>query len=224
MFMISVLVLGGVVVLAYVYGVRKQRAWGAPLILVCVVAVITLMILRVASGGRTREMLGAAAQGEQRMVEGERTQAMALLGPLKAQLPPGVVDIFVLGPSAPERNRDWEEGWRRAFSELFGEGGWAYAGYWGPAFGTDAEAVSAAMEQQVSDLATIDLVVVIGGMPDNPSALSIYGLPKQPIVAVILRAGQPTDGARTWLSDGLVDIVAIEEQGKVTTYTKQHLP
>jgi len=205
------------VVVSYLGGVRKGKAWGKIAAALCAVGVLAVAGVKVMNRGPAGEVTTGRSLTE---VEYERAKAIG--AGLKGIVEPGC-RIFILssyGPMGGPGIDQAKDSWNRGLSDGLGDSTFRVVGYYGPAPGT-AESLSQGILQAEEQ---IDVLVSFQGLPQGLLDMSIYAEAEPPRVAAYFHGSPDMAPIRRWLNDGLLDVAVVEQNGVLTTHTPDGSP
>jgi len=211
------------VLAAYGAGVRKQAAWGKPVLALAVIGLIAVVGYKVflAKPAKSFNVVGGS------MTATESGRAKAVAAGLKGLAPDGARALILVGydPRQMVRAyqpslRSWLEGLRDGLEDQTVE----IVGGYGPV-AVEADFLSQGISEIAED---VDIIVSMGGLPADLEDLSIYEMSTPPLVGAVFDARDTTvglDAIRGWLQSGLIQsAVYVNADNEMTAYTESNLP
>jgi len=206
-------------VISYVAGAKKGAAWGKPAAVLCAIALIVLVAVKIMERMGTQGDVPDQAAFERELAAQAERQAEELGEAIRKDLQPGS-RLFLLGYYPVGGAPGWAttlDQWKKGLSRGLGDDTWSMVGYFGPVSHADAGRISAALAEL--DYPP-DAVISFDGVPPKLEDVSFYMARKRPLVAVAFANASDRQRARELLRADLVDVALIE--GSV--YTTANLP
>ena len=197
---------------SYMLGVKKEQAWGRPVLILCVVGVVCVVGVRYVRGRQ-----GGLSLAE-RLPNPTYEVTKRLAGALQPSLPYSP-RIFIITSYAgqPRRMDGYKAQWEKALSEVLGE--WESAGV---TFASQsAEGFSAAVERAEGPIAAI---ISLDPLPADLEKWSIYELAEPPKVGAYFGPNVDLQALRSWLQKGLIQAAVVKQGARLRLYTANDLP
>jgi len=203
------------VIVAYVVGIKGNRAWGKPLLILCLVGLIAVVL--------QRAFIGRARLAERADIDRPaQDSAMLLAQGIKGEVRPGS-RIFFFSPIPPviptQMARYWML-WEKGVNEGLGSTAWQKVHIARPADNTAA----AFSESLLGREGEVDVVLSFVGLPDDLPQMVVYSWAVPPTVAACFPYGADRARVRQWLQEGLIRAAVIQDGGSMKLYTPGQPP
>jgi len=211
------IVLFVVAVLAYALGVRKQAAWGKPVLVICVVALVLVVLDRTSFhvlSGRRGGGGGRETARERQAIE----EPARLLGEaIKPSLPDGGRVLLVArgGSGSAESIRGWQAG----LSQGLGTGNWQVE-----RFMCSPQWTAETLSRELGAKGQYDAIVSFSGLPEGAEQMSIFESASPPKVGAYFSTADQIETIRLMLENGLLVAAVVRTQEGFKVYTPDNLP
>jgi hypothetical protein len=215
------------VLVSYFGGVKGGRAWGTPLLMLCVLGLVVAVVLR-ATGVRRASGSGSA----ERMRGSEPYEAAKLIGEgLKGGLERGArILVFVSNydayPKDPQTYVKTKEDWQRGLAEGLGDDTIQIVGYVIPAEDTSLSYSGFAdyFAMRLRNYPDVAAMVSFTGLPPDIDRMGGYELGTRLKVGAYFSTFISGVPLREWLGKNYVQAAVVKEGRSLKLYTPQALP
>ena len=220
MFWVIVAFLSALLLVSYLAGAKKGRAWGKVVVVLCVLALIGVVLTRALSGPTQRTGAKALATTEQARMR----QAAELLGrELKSLVKPGC-RLLIFAPENSVMGTPLEGAWTDGLCKGLGDTSWKRAGgrllsrAGGESDCVTVEALSEAIAEAAGEF---DAIVSFAGLPvDLEQATAFKPSGQRPVAVAFFPLSSRADMAliRRWIADGRLKAAVVEGEAGLQCY------
>jgi hypothetical protein len=205
------------VIVAYAAGVKREAAWGKPLLVIGVLLLVLVVLDRAVF-----HVVSGAGDGGARPAGGSAREAGQLIADVVRSRVGGDARVFAIARSGAQTAPQLMGGVRGLADGLGREAGeieWSLLPPRGPG-------LAASIARQGS----VDVVVLFGGLPFRDEQMvrdeliRVADTAEAPAVAVFLPSQSHTEAVRGWLREGLLSVAVIKTPDGLKVYRPDDLP